>query len=326
MGGCKVTSEQVTQYYDTHSDITKATHIQEVFRSNSINTNLDPALFKNGIRESCDSAGCPKSRAIAIGFDETGSMGEIPFYFVKSGFPTLINMIQGDSLGYDPQIAVVGIGDVKVDKSSLQFSQFEADTRMIDNLPLFHIEEGGGGNKGESYNTPWWALAKHTKIDCFNKRGEKGIYISIGDDKSHPTLKRYELKKIFGNYDGLEENEISTTRIRDMALERWHLFHILIKRRYEWNYSSGYASSGVEESWRSLLGNHIAILEDYTCVAELIATMLKIQSGVDKFEAIQMIENVDTRKVIREALIDFEPYDEPHNDKSDAHNDSIEFI
>ena len=324
MGGFKVTSEQVTQYYDTHSNITKATNIHEVFRSNSINTNLDPALFKNGIRESCDSAGCPKSRAIAIGFDETGSMGEIPFYFVKSGFPTLIDMIQGDSLGYDPQIAVVGIGDVKVDRSSLQFSQFEADTRMIDNLPLFHIEGGGGANNGESYNIPWWTLAMHTKIDCFNKRGEKGIYISIGDDKSHPTLSCNELTKVFGNRDGLEEYKISTKQIRDMALERWHLFHILIKKN--WDYYNGYASSGVEESWRSLLGNHIAILEDYTCVAELIATMLKIQSGVDKFEAIQMIENVDTRKVIREALIDFEPYDEPHNDKSDAHNDSIEFI
>ncbi len=40
----------------------------------SAHPDLDPTKFR--VRESCDSADHPDSRAVAVLFDETGSMGE----------------------------------------------------------------------------------------------------------------------------------------------------------------------------------------------------------------------------------------------------------
>ncbi len=303
MGYGSTDSNQVSSYYQKNSHITKATDVREVFSSTSVNKSLNPSMLKNGFRESCDSVDNPNSRAIAIGFDETGSMGMIPFDFIKNGFPKFIKMIQGGALGYDPHILFAAIGDVNCDDAPLQVTQFEADTRMLDQLSLFYIEGGGGGNGGESYQLPWYFLAKHTKVDCFNKRGQKGIYISVGDDKPHPKTTMSQIKAVFGKDDSVERASISTKDMRDMALEKWHLFHILLSER-------GYGSYEVEETWRELLGNHAVVLENHSYVAETIATILKMQNGLDKAEAIDMIENAEAKGVVRRALRNFEIYEE----------------
>jgi len=318
MGGKPTTSSQVRSYYDTHKDIKKATSVREVFSSSSINELMDPAKLKNGYRDSSDSVDSPNSRAIAIGFDETGSMGHIPFNFVQEGFSKFINMIQGGALGYDPHILFAAIGDVKSDRSPLQVSQFEADNRMLDQLRLFYIEGNGGGNDGESYQIPWYFLAKHTKIACFNKRAQKGIYISIGDDKPHPEVSIWEFKKVFGNDESVERS-YKTTELRDMALEKWNLFHVLISEH-------GYGSYRVEETWRRLLGNHIIILDDHRYVAEVLATILKIQNGVDRNEAIDMIEDDDAKRIVRKAFKNFEIYEDGATAVGESTKEGLEFI
>ena len=324
MGGSPTDSKQVSSYYDTHKDIAKATSAREVFSASYMNALLDPAKLKNGYRDSSDSVDSPNSQAIAIGFDETGSMGDIPYDFVKHGFPRFINMIQGGALGYDPHILFAAIGDVKNDDCPLQVTQFEADTRMLDQLRLIYLEGCGGGNDGESYQIPWYFLAKHTKIACFNKRAKKGIYISIGDDKPHRDTSSREIKKIFGQHESIESSNIPTTSMRDMALEQWHLFHILLPRA-----SGRYASDYVEEAWRKYLGKHIVILEDHRYVAETMATMLKIQGGMDRNEAIDMIENENAKKVVRKALKGFEIYEDDATPDVSAGNggkEGIDFI
>ena len=318
MGGSPTTSAQVSSYYQTHKDIKRATSVREVFRSSSMNDLLDPSKLKNGFRDSSDSVDSPNSRAIAIGFDETGSMGHIPFTFVQDGFPRFINMIQGGALGYDPHILFAAIGDVKSDGSPLQVSQFEADNRMLDQLRLFYIEGNGGGNDGESYNIPWYFLAKHTKIACFNKRAQKGIYISIGDDKPHTDLSTYEIKKVFGRDESVER-AYKTTELRDMALEKWNLFHILLPE-------GGYGSWHVEEAWKNLLGNHIVILENHRYVAEVLATILKMQNGADRNEVIDMIEDAEAKKVVRKAMKNFEIYEDGATGIGEGAKDGVEFI
>ena len=317
MGYGSTDSKQVSSYYERNSHITHAKNIGEIFSSEALNEKLDPRFLKNGFRESCDSADNPNSRAIAIGFDETGSMGTIPFSFIKDGFPKFIKMIQGGVLGYDPHILFTAIGDVKCDDAPLQVTQFEADTRMLDQLSMFYIERGGGGNNGESYQLPWYFLAKHTKIDCFNKRGQKGIYISIGDDKPHQNTTMHEIKSVFGSNEGFEYHSISTENLRDMALEKWHLFHIMLSE-------DGYGSSNVEGTWKNLLGNHAVVLEDHNYIAETVATILKVQNGMDKAEAINMIENKTAKKFVRMALSNFEIYEEEPNNPSNE--SKIEYI
>ena len=322
MGGEPTNSTQVRTYYESNKHIARATKVTEVFTSSYMNELLDPAKLKNGYRDSSDSVDSPNSQAVAIGFDETGSMGQIPFDFVQNGFPRFIDMIQGGALGYDPHILFAAIGDVKNDRCPLQVTQFEADTRMLDQLRLFFIERRGGGNGGESYQLPWYFLAKHTKIACFDKRAKKGIYISIGDDKPHSSLSSYEIQKVFGEKESIESSNIPTTSLRDMALEKWHLFHILVKGG-----DGTYGSDNVVGTWKKYLGNHIAILDNYQYAAETMATILKMQGGMDRNDAIGMIEDEDAKKVVRKALIDFEIYEDGKTTLAENNgNDSLDFI
>ena len=324
MGGSAATSEDVYSYYDTHSHYTTARNAHEAFVQRRLHKNLDPQKMKNGIRESCDSIECPNSRAIVIGFDETGSMGHIPYHFIKDGLKKFIKIIQGDALKYEPHILYTAIGDVRCDEVPLQVTQFEADTRMIDQLGLFYLEGGGGGNDGESYELPWYFLAKHTKIDCYNKRGIKGIYISVGDDKPHDYLTSSQLKEVFGVSESIEVSKYTTTQLRDMASERYLLYHIMVRDGYD------YASYRVPETWNSLLGNHVARLDNYEYLPELLATILKMQDGMEKLEAINMLETPEARKVVTSALKGFQVYDEDYNrpiaPDDDKSSDSINFF
>lgn len=321
MGGSAATSDNVRDYYDTHRHIRSSTSSSSVFTSRNLKDELDPAKLKNGIRESCDSLDSPNSRAVAIGFDVTGSMGRIPYEFIKEGFPKFINMIQGGVLGYDPHILFAAIGDVMCDSAPLQVTQFEADTRMLDQLRLFYLEGGGGGNDGESYTMPYYFLARHTKIDCFNKRGKKGIFISVGDDKPHPTISRSEIKEIFGSKENPEEPRFNAEQLRDMAAEKYHLYHILLSE-------SGWGSWGVPEAWKELLGPHVALLEDSDYLPDLLATILKMQNGLDKLKAIGLVESAEARKHVKKALNGFEVYpeDDASQTSTGASREGIDFI
>ena len=64
-----------------------------VFTARSIKESLDPLKMKNLMRESCDDDVCPLSTALIVGLDQTGSMGVIPDYMVRTGFPKLFQEI-----------------------------------------------------------------------------------------------------------------------------------------------------------------------------------------------------------------------------------------
>ena len=71
----------------------------------------------------------------------------------------------------DPQILFGAIGDATCDRAPLQVGQFESDNRMDDDLGRILLEGGGGGQKTESYELAMYFMARHTAIDCFEKRG-----------------------------------------------------------------------------------------------------------------------------------------------------------
>ena len=314
MGGKRATTAEVRDYYENHQEIRRARTVREAYTATGLKSYYNPALLKNGVRESCDSTGCSKSRAIVIAFDGTGSEGNVPFYFKKEAIPKVVNMLETVDLGYDPQIAVYAVGDGLTDKVPIQVGQFEADTRIISTLEDLYIEGNGGGNGGESYQLVWWVLGKHTKIDCWDLRNMPGICITFGDDKPHPRTFKREFEKVFGNSDGLEEESIDTKSVRDMASGKWLLFHVLHRDMEDWHkkqYYNGYASDNVPETWNNLLGNHVAIMDEVKYMAEIVVTMLRIQAGIDLFDALQMLDDSEdphVRPAVRKALKDFEPY------------------
>ena len=144
-----------------------------------VHERMDPKGVK--FRESRDSEAHPESRALAVWFDVTGSMGGIPLVLQKKLAGLMAMLIKKGYIAH-PQIMFGGIGDAstdpyrgyQTDKAPLQVGQFESGIEMDDDLGRLFLEGGGGGQSTESYELAMYFTARHTAIDCFEKRGEKG--------------------------------------------------------------------------------------------------------------------------------------------------------
>jgi hypothetical protein len=228
---------------------------------------LDPRGVR--MRESRDSAEHPESNSIAVMFDVTGSMGAVPVTLQKK-LPELLGLLLRKSYVSNPQILFEAIGDATCDRVPLQVGQFESDNRMDDNLENFFLECGGGGQRTESYELAMYFMARHTDIDCWNKRGRKGYLFIIGDEMAYPLVKRREVQQVIG--DGLEKD----IPLREMLSElrrRYHVFYILPKA----------ASYGGDRQilgfWRDLLGQNVLELDDPEAVCEVIALTIGMTEG-----------------------------------------------
>src|SRR5580658_4603845 len=140
---------------------------------------LDPSGL--GIRESRDSDEHPESNSIIISLDVTGSMGKV-VRGIHANLPQLHELLLGHHCIADPQIMFAAVGDATCDKVPLQVGQFESDNRMDRNLENMILEGGGGGQSTESYELTMYVAARHTAIDCWEKRGRKGYLFMIGDE------------------------------------------------------------------------------------------------------------------------------------------------
>src|SRR5690349_21740656 len=85
---------------------------------------MDPGKLKGGQRESRDSVKNPGSNAVAVLFDVTGSMQEVP-RILQENLRTLFNLLLERRYLADPAILVGAIGDATCDLAALQVGQFE---------------------------------------------------------------------------------------------------------------------------------------------------------------------------------------------------------
>jgi hypothetical protein len=313
-------SSSAVRSYTKSSGIDKTTRKEEAFHATSLNPLYDPRCLKGGVRESCDSASQPNSQAIAIGFDVTGSMSSMPYWFIRQGgFLRFIEMIEGRDLGYDPHILFSAIADSMFffgermsSKAPLQVTQFESDTKLIEQLTGLLLEDDcGGANHGEGYQLFWYFLANHTKIDCYEKRRRPGIAISIGDDTPHEETKRREIEIVFGDSLGSETSELTDKTIRDKALEKWNLFHISVASEDGWPWDHGQGKSAKREilgRWKELLANKANYLPNRNLIAPAMVTIMRIQNGMNNKDAIAMIQDDSTKAALKTAFEDFEPY------------------
>lgn len=239
-----------------------------LFKQRSLNNAMSP--FNVQVRESRDSADHPNSFPILIALDLTGSMGSIPNFLVKKGFPHIMEkIIQGGEK--DPQVLFVGVGDHECDGAPLQVGQFESSDELLDKwLTTVFLEGGGGGNAGESYGLAHYFAGYRTSTDSFEKRGRKGLLFTIGDE---PNLKEYpsaSLKGICG--DGQYEN-FSDAALLKKARETYEVYHIHVQHRGNDQY--------VVDGWKQLMGQNLIVVERPEEVAQAIAdTVLKHKSSV----------------------------------------------
>jgi hypothetical protein len=166
-----------------------------------VHRQMDPLGVR--VRESRDSDAHPTAHAVAVLMDVTGSMGQVPI-ILQANLPKLMGLLIRRGYLEHPQILIGGIGDATCDRAPLQVGQFESGIEIEDDLGKLYIEGGGGGQTTESYELALYFMARHTGIDCFEKRGRRGYLFVIGDEMPYPKVKPKEVAEVIG--DGLRED------------------------------------------------------------------------------------------------------------------------
>lgn len=231
----------------------------EIFTQNA-KRKAHESMNPHGIsfRESRDSAVHPNSVPIILGLDVTGSMGHIPYDLIKEGLPKLMGGIIQSGVP-DPALLFLGIGDHECDGYPLQIGQFESGDEELDMwLTRTYIESGGGGNAGESYLLAWYFAAFHTRTDAFEKRNQKGLLFTVGDEPCLKTLPASAIREIMGN----GQQTFKHTELLAEAQKKYEVFHISVLH-------SGQAVNA-DKGWKDLLGQNCLSIEDYRDVPKVI--------------------------------------------------------
>ena len=268
-----------TDVYDAAARFRAATGASAFAYSDGGATRVHPALDPRGVtaRESRDSAEHPDSVAIAVLFDVTGSMLEVP-RTLQGKLPQLLGLLLRKGYVRHPQIMFGAIGDATCDRAPLQVGQFESDNRMDDDLSRILLEGGGGGQKTESYELAMYFMARHTATDCYEKRGKRGYLFLIGDEMAYPRVKASEVRAITG--DGLQ-SDLPLTALLAEVTRRWDVYSILPAG------ASYVGDNEVLGFWRSLLGQNVIELTDIDAVCETIALTVGLgEDAVDLAEGV----------------------------------------
>lgn len=247
---------------------------REVFKSNSLHSDLDPKKFGPLGRESRDSAANPQSTPIILALDVTGSMGDVARQIAATGLSALITAIFDKKPVTDPHIAFAGVGDVVWDQAPFQMSQFETDATMIQHLEKLYLEGRGGGNQFESYNLPWYAAHFKTTTDA-RSAGRKGFIFTFGDELPPDSLTADQLENVFGPG---QYSDVSNAQLLEALADDWHVYHLIIEQ------GNGVRCLGedrVKETWQRLMGQNAIPVSDYTKLGEIIVSIMQIASGED---------------------------------------------
>lgn len=234
------------------------------------------SLSPHGVkfRESRDSEEHPNSKAVAVLFDVTGSMQNIPRVLQKK-LPALMGLILRKGYLDDPAILFGGIGDATCDRSPLQIGQFESGIEMDEDLGKLYLEGGGGGGITESYELAMYFMANHTSIDCIEKRKERGYLFTIGDEIPYNSVKKHEVEEFLG--ETLQE-DIPTRQIVAELTDKYEYYHIIPL------HASKGSDPKVKEAWTDLLGQNVLMLDNPDLVCETIASTIGLCEGVVDFD------------------------------------------
>ncbi|WP_405014281.1 hypothetical protein [Kitasatospora sp. NBC_01539] len=237
-----------------------------------------PSLDPHGltIRESRDSDEHPVSLAVAVLFDVTGSMQTVP-RVLQTKLPELFGLLLRKGYTEHPQILFGAVGDATCDRVPLQLGQFESDNRMDDDLGNILLE-GGGGQMTESYELAMYAMARHTALDCLERRGRKGYLFLIGDELPYGKVKAREVRAVLG--EEIPEDIPLPALVAELQ-RLYHVYFIL---------PAGTAYAGNAEvlgTWRKLLGQNVIELDDLDAVCETVALTIGLgEEAIDLQEGL----------------------------------------
>lgn len=255
----------------------------EVFTQRSCHPTMDPMGVD--VRESRDSEAHPNSVGVVFALDVSGSMGEIPARLATRTLPVFMSAMLEAGVA-SPQVLFMGVGYAGGDRAPLQVGQFESTERLMDQWLTRLYLEGGGGGGDESYELAMYFCARHTAMDCLQKRGRRGYLFITGDEPPNPVVSRAHVKNIIG--DDLDA-DIPIREIIDETMRSFEPFYLIPDQARD---------RRVGRQWRDLLGDRVIGMEhpDHTsyaaaglvslmegAVADLDALARRLeQSGVEK--------------------------------------------
>lgn len=238
---------------------------QDSFSYSQGASGVHPSLNPYGleVRESRDSAEHPNSNAIIIALDVSGSMGRV-VRAIHKDLPQLFKLLLGHEYVPHPQILFAAFAHAAMNQVPLQVGQFESDNRMDENLENMIIggQLAGGGSPGESAEHIFYLAARHTSIDCWEKRQKKGyLFIITDEEATGRVVKKDEVHRFIG--PGLKD-DVPLDQIITEAGEKYHIFAVIPM--------GASANSSVVEFWKSALGpGRVIQLEDPEYVSEAMA-------------------------------------------------------
>lgn len=258
--------------------------ISETFKQEKTRKAHQSMMPSCKIIESRDSDEHPNSFPIIIALDVTGSMSRIPVEMIKGGLTTIMSKILKSGV-QDPQVLFMAVGDHIYDDYPIQIGQFESSDALLDTwLSRVYLEQGGGPNQGESYFLPWYAT-KFMELDSLEKRNQKGVLITIGDEPCLESISAFDLKNLFNE----EETESMTAKkLLQLAQQKFNVFHVNL------------ANSRILNNWKELLGQHsitTSANDVYNLIAQLCIECSKIQTVTDSGK-----NNINSTKPIKITL------------------------
>jgi hypothetical protein len=145
----------------------------------------------------------------------------------------------------------------------------------------------------------WYFAANHTDIDSFNKRNEKGILFTVGDEMPTPALKPDHIETIFGYRP--ERQEFTAQDLYREVSRKYEVYHLIIAEGTHCQYSCGHTLEDVTNAWRKLIGRKALVLESWEDLPETIISVLEVEAGRDKDEIIDSWSG-DTSLTVRSAI------------------------
>lgn len=264
--------------------ITSSSGVDQVFVQREMDDKFNPRFIT--FREARDSEDHPDSTPIIIGLDVTGSMGYLAQEIAQNALNETMLKLYSVKPVNDPQLMFAAIGDVG-DNAPLQVTQFESDVRIGEQLLGLWLELSGR-DAPEDYELIWYFAAKHTKIDCFEKRGKKGVIFTIGDADVHNDMSRQAVKEIF---DDTERGMTSAEALR-LAKEKYEVFHIHIVK-----------NEATPGNLKALLGGRLLKItrNDVSVIPDIIISVLKLLNG-DKLDDVLAGVNEMARPIVKNAI------------------------
>lgn len=240
---------------------------QEVFSQRTCHELMNPKGVT--FRESRDSESHPNSVAAIFALDVSGSMGEIPAKLASETLPAFMQAML-DSGVSDPQVMFMGVGQATGDRAPLQVGQFESTERLMDQWLTWMYLEGGGGGGNESYELAMYFAARHTKLDCVEKRGRRGYLFITGDEPPNPVVAKDQVKNLIG--DDLAK-DIPITEIIEETQRMYEPFYLI---------PDPGRGQNVGRAWRDLLGDRVIVMEGPDDTSYVAAGLVSLMEGAVK--------------------------------------------